>query len=195
MLNRVPHALTFEQTVFGWRLYFLSVPVGHRENTIFYIDFFAEEPTDDEKSSVATWCTLLDSFSATASGGSAQMSREEQLLRERKRQRSIGITSYDYQHSVDGGHFAFSAASSIYVCTDPHTQTVSVLLYCRPYSRLHYSLHSIHLSLRLLFMCLFLPLTEECKALESLELIQKLTMSRQCRCQCHCCLKRERSQT
>jgi len=144
VLNRVPHALTFEQTLFGWRLYFLSVPVGHRENTIFHIDFFAEEAVDVEKSSAASWCTLLDSFRPSTSSGLAQMSREEQLLRERKRQRSIGITSYDYQHSTDGGHFAFSAANSIYVCTDPHTQTVSVSFW--PHSnRMLYALHHIHL--------------------------------------------------
>jgi len=127
VLNRVPHALTFEQTAFGWRLYFLSVPVGQRENTIFYVDFSAEAAVDVESSLVATWCSLRDSFCPATSTGLAQMSREEQLLRERKRQRSIGITSYDYQHSTDGGHFAFSAANSIYVCNDPHTQTVSCL--------------------------------------------------------------------
>jgi len=128
LLNRVPHAFTFEQTVFGWRLYFLSVPFGHRENTIFYVDFSADDADNVDKSSVATWCTLCDSFSPSTSSGLSQMSREEQLLRERKRQRSIGITSYDYQRSTDGGHFAFSAANSIYVCSDPHMQTVSVLL-------------------------------------------------------------------
>ena len=127
ILSRVPHALTFEQTAFGIRLYFLSVPVGHRENTIFYIDLSSDETVNVEELSLVSWCTLLESFSPTTSTSSAQMSREEQLLRERKRQRSIGITSYDYQHSTDGGHFAFSAANSIYVCTDPHTQTVSVL--------------------------------------------------------------------
>jgi len=127
VLSRVPHSLTFEQTAFGMRLYFLSVPVGHRENTIFYVDFSSDETVDVKQVSLAAWCTLLDSFSPTTSAGSAQMSREEQLLRERKRQRSMGITSYDYQHSTDGGHFAFSAANSIYVCTDPHTQTVSML--------------------------------------------------------------------
>jgi len=130
VLNRVPHAFTFEQTAFGWRLYFLSVPVGHRENTIFYIDFFAQEDANAEKSSVATWCSLLDSFRPTTTSGLAQMSREEQLLRERKRQRSIGITSYDYQHFTDGGHFAFSAANSVYVCTNSHAQTVSVSVCC-----------------------------------------------------------------
>jgi len=127
VLNRVPHALTFERTAFGWRLYFLSVPVGHRENTIFYIDLTAEEAAAVDKSPAA-WCTLLDSFRPANASGSAQMSREEQLLRERKRQRSIGITSYDYQNSTDGGHFAFSAANSIYVCTDPHVSTVSVII-------------------------------------------------------------------
>ena len=125
MLNRVPHDLTFEQTAFGWRLYFLSVPLGHRENTIFYVDFSTEEAVDVEKPSVATWCSLRDAFNLATSCGTAQMSREEQLLRERKRQRSIGITSYNYQSSKDGGHFAFSAANSIYVCSDPHTQMVS----------------------------------------------------------------------
>jgi len=120
----VPHALTFEQTAFGWRLYFLTVPIGQRENTIFYVDFSANEAISAETSSVATWCSLGDSFCPTSSSGTVQMSREEQLLRERKRQRSIGITSYDYQRSADGGHFAFSAANSIYVCSDPHTNTV-----------------------------------------------------------------------
>ena len=127
VLNRVPHALTFERTAFGMRLYFLSVPVGRRENTIFYIDFSSDDTAVVKQLSVATWCTLLDCFCSTSSTGASQISREEQLLRERKRQRSIGITSYDYQHLTDGGHFAFSAANSIYVCTDPHSQTVSVL--------------------------------------------------------------------
>lgn len=125
MLNRVPHDLTFEQTAFGWRLYFLSVPIGHRENTIFYVDFSTDDAVDVEKPLVAAWSSLRDAFNLATSSGTAQMSREEQLLRERKRQRSIGITSYDYQRSKDGGHFAFSAANSIYVCSDPHTQTVS----------------------------------------------------------------------
>jgi len=127
--NRVPHALTFEQTLFGWRLYFLSVPAGHRENTLFYVDFTCDNTGDVGKLPPANWCTLLESFCPTNSTSLSQMSREEQLLRERKRQRSIGITSYDYQHSTDGGHFAFMSANSIYVCTDPLTRTVSLNIY------------------------------------------------------------------
>lgn len=116
LLNRVPHSFTFRKvkTQFGeqTRLYFLGVPVGSRENNLLYTDLPSEPqpPGEDE----LEWRPLLDSFHATPLHG--KFSKEEQLLRERKRLGSFGITSYDY--CEDTGSFVFSACNSLFVCKD-----------------------------------------------------------------------------
>lgn len=55
-------------------------------------------------------------------------SREEELLRERKRIGTIGIASYDYHR--ESGTFLFQAGSGIYHVKDggPHGFTVSLLI-------------------------------------------------------------------
>jgi len=55
-------------------------------------------------------------------------SREEELLRERKRIGTIGIASYDYHQ--ESGTFLFQAGSGIYHVKDggPHGFTVSLLI-------------------------------------------------------------------
>lgn len=57
-------------------------------------------------------------------------SREEELLRERKRIGTIGIASYDYHR--ESGTFLFQAGSGIYHVKDggPHGFTVSLLICC-----------------------------------------------------------------
>jgi dipeptidyl-peptidase 9 len=102
----------------GWRLYFLCVPLGERENTILYVDLSPDANVESDINSTLEWYPLLSSFQPASAGGMGQMSREEQLLRERKRVRSIGITSYDYHHFNNCGHFVFPAANSIFLCTD-----------------------------------------------------------------------------
>jgi len=118
MMNRIPHNLILVTNAANLsRLYFLSVPSGLRENTILYVDFDSHNSVSQSGSNVPSeWLQFLDSFQPCGARG--HMSREEQLLRERKRLRSYGITGYDYQQ-VDGvGHFAFSAANSVFVCSD-----------------------------------------------------------------------------
>ena len=113
LVNRVPHSFTFRhietETGRRTRLYFLGVPSGNRENTLQFIDIPRSDTFDS-----TIWEPLLETFSATPAHG--QFSKEEQLMRERKRLGSFGITSYDYNENA--GKFVFSACSSLFYCTD-----------------------------------------------------------------------------
>ena len=129
----VPSSFTFRAAPSGTgsgggsvlsRLYFLGVPEKGRENTLLYADV-----TDDEHSKfVLPWMSLLDTLQPAWSSG--QLSKEEQLMRERKRLGSYGITSYDYVESQ--GRFVFPANNSLFMCEDSdltvseskHTQEV-----------------------------------------------------------------------
>ena len=115
LLSRVPHSFTFQQidTISGPRVraYFLGVPSGSRENTLLYVDIDLDSTTNNLED--LQWKLLLDSFTATPLHG--QFSKEEQLLRERKRLGSFGITSYDYN---DCGRFILPACGSLFMCTD-----------------------------------------------------------------------------
>ena len=114
-ISRVPHSFTFRhiQTENGLetRLYFLGVPPGNRENTLLYVNV-PQTPLPSDQT--LSWQMLLESFHATPMHG--QFSKEEQLLRERKRLGSFGITSYDYLEEV--AKFVFPACSSLYLCND-----------------------------------------------------------------------------
>lgn len=117
VISRVPHSFTFrhlknDKTGLNiTRLYFLGVPPGTRENTLQYVDV-PPEPLPGDQS--LPWQGLLEAFHATPAHG--QFSKEEQLLRERKRLGSYGITSYDYL--ADHGCFVFPACSSMFLLTD-----------------------------------------------------------------------------
>lgn len=114
LVNRVPHSFTFCEN----KLYFLAVPFGSRENTIHYVDLPGPHSSsiDDEldMNSPLSWKPLLDSFKISRSFSG--YSREEQLLRERKRLGAFGITAYDFDET--SRRFMFSASSSLYTCTD-----------------------------------------------------------------------------
>ena len=116
LANRVPHSFTFRHvnTANGvhTRIYFLGVlpHSGNRENTLLYVDV----PVDQHVESLE-WQQLLVSLPVTHTQG--QFSKEEQLLRERKRLGSFGITSYDFHEA--SGRFVFPASSSLYHCADP----------------------------------------------------------------------------
>ncbi len=116
LLNKVPHCFTFKhiQTDAGQqtRIYYLGAPPMSRENTLLYVDVPTEcrQQTDSFE-----WKPLmLDSFHATPLHG--QFSKEEQLLRERKRLGSFGITSYDYNEEL--GRIVFPACNSLFHCLD-----------------------------------------------------------------------------
>ncbi|XP_015766566.1 PREDICTED: dipeptidyl peptidase 9-like [Acropora digitifera] len=114
LINRVPHSFTFCEN----KLYFLAVPFGSRENSIHYVDLPSSENGSRDEQSVdfipLAWKPLLDSFRISRSFSG--YSREEQLLRERKRLGAFGITSYDFDETCR--RFMFSASSSLYTCTD-----------------------------------------------------------------------------
>lgn len=135
LVNRVPHSFTFCEN----KLYFLAVPFGSRENTIHYVDLpgpnsssIEEDVQDDlNPNSPLSWKPLLDSFKITRSFSG--YSREEQLLRERKRLGAFGITAYDFDETCR--RFMFSASSSLYTCTDWRVdeEVNSIKLLTKPY--------------------------------------------------------------
>ena len=117
LVNRVPHTFTFRhvqtETQLVTRMYFLGVPIGSRENTLLYVDL----PSEDDFPTLENplpWKSLLDSFHATPFMG--QFSKEEQLLRERKRLGTFGITSYDYASACS--KFVFPACNGLFTCSD-----------------------------------------------------------------------------
>lgn len=123
LASRVPSSFKFrtEQTPHGpvTRLYFLGIPPKQRESTLLYVNV----PTSPLSITPALqWCPLLESFSSSQS--SSQMSREEQLLRERKRLGVFGITSFEVTSS---GHIVFPACNSLFTCHDNSLTTDATL--------------------------------------------------------------------
>ncbi|CAH1788869.1 unnamed protein product [Owenia fusiformis] len=118
MVNKVPHTFTYRtiETPLGprTRLYFLGVPPGQRrENTLLYVDVPCGVTAID-LSKPLEWKNLLETFSATPLLG--QYTKEEQLLRERKRLGHFGITSYNVD--TTSGRFVFPACNSLYTFVD-----------------------------------------------------------------------------
>ncbi|XP_078667472.1 dipeptidyl peptidase 9-like isoform X1 [Branchiostoma floridae x Branchiostoma belcheri] len=137
LANRVPHNFTFAklETEQGTRtrLYFLGVPENLKENSLMFVDV----PNDQNgEVSMLPWQPLLDSFHATPY--MCQYSREEQLLRERKRVSAFGITSYDVD--IEHRRFLFPASNSLYMCTDDN-MTVSTSPYQKPVIRASWSFY------------------------------------------------------
>uniref|UniRef100_A0A8C7U8R3 dipeptidyl-peptidase IV n=1 Tax=Oncorhynchus mykiss TaxID=8022 RepID=A0A8C7U8R3_ONCMY len=112
--NKAPHDFHFvqkndESGPHSHRLYYLGEP---RENSLLY----SEIPKKIRKEAllVLSWKQMLDHFQATPHQGA--YSREEELLRERKRLGAFGITSYDYHAQT--GLFLFQASNSLFYCQD-----------------------------------------------------------------------------
>uniref|UniRef100_A0A7N6ARH4 dipeptidyl-peptidase IV n=1 Tax=Anabas testudineus TaxID=64144 RepID=A0A7N6ARH4_ANATE len=115
--NKAPHDFQFvqkkdENGPHSHRLYYLGMPYGSRENSLLY----SEIPKKIQKEAhlVLSWKQMLDHFQATPHQGA--YSREEELLRERKRLGAFGITSYDYHAHT--GLFLFQASNSLFYCQD-----------------------------------------------------------------------------
>uniref|UniRef100_A0A8C0BYJ9 dipeptidyl-peptidase IV n=1 Tax=Buteo japonicus TaxID=224669 RepID=A0A8C0BYJ9_9AVES len=113
IVNKAPHDFQFvrkteESSPHSHRLYYL----GNRENSLLY----SEIPKKVRKEALLllSWKQMLDHFQATPHHG--MYSREEELLRERKRLGVFGITSYDF-HS-ESGLFLFQASNSLFHCRD-----------------------------------------------------------------------------
>ncbi|XP_042562511.1 dipeptidyl peptidase 9 isoform X2 [Clupea harengus] len=117
IINKAPHDFQFvqkhdESGPHSHRLYYLGMPYGSRENSLLY----SEIPKKIRKEAllVLSWKQMLDHFQATPHQG--VYSREEELLRERKRLGVFGITSYDYH--AQSGLFLFQANNSLFYCRD-----------------------------------------------------------------------------
>ena len=116
---RTPNNFTFSET----KLYFLALPEGRSEYTLFYVDLHSN-CNEASLVSTAKWHLLLDLDSLRPFQG---FSREEALLRERKRLGSFGITSYEYDKNSRS--IMFPACSSLYMCKDhvlPSVSTVDI---------------------------------------------------------------------
>ncbi|XP_070537358.1 dipeptidyl peptidase 9-like isoform X2 [Ptychodera flava] len=116
LANKVPLEFTFRTILTEngpvERLYFLGVYGSGRENTLLYTDISLDNSVGSD--SQLQWQPMLESFQATPHLG--LFSKEEQLLRERKRMGAFGITSYDID--LQSGRFVFPACSSLFTCTD-----------------------------------------------------------------------------
>lgn len=121
LASRAPTNFQFrtQDTPYGpvTRLYFLGIPPKQRESTLMYVNV---PSTPLSITPLLQWCSLLESFSATLSN-SGQMSREEQLLRERKRLGVFGITSYEMTKE---GRFVFPACNSLFRCCDDNFASI-----------------------------------------------------------------------
>lgn len=73
------------------------------------------EGEDGSGESASQWKPLLIPFRGLMQTGN--FSKEEQLLRERKRMGTFGITTYDCD--VESGRFLFPASGSLFTCVDP----------------------------------------------------------------------------
>ncbi|XP_041356250.1 dipeptidyl peptidase 9-like [Gigantopelta aegis] len=118
LVSTVPSCFTFRtiatETGDATRLYFLGVPVKGRESTLLYVDVPRYSDEHGALCNSLPWKHLLDSFQPTLPTG--LLSREERLMRERKRLGAYGITSYDV--APDNGTFVFPACNSLFECTD-----------------------------------------------------------------------------
>uniref|UniRef100_A0A8C7PS14 dipeptidyl-peptidase IV n=1 Tax=Oncorhynchus mykiss TaxID=8022 RepID=A0A8C7PS14_ONCMY len=140
--NKAPHDFQFvqkndESGPHSHRLYYLGMSYGSRENSLLY----SEIPKKIRKEAllVLSWKQMLDHFQTRnivgyihtqtliqmtfpsfqhfqATPHQGAYSREEELLRERKRLGAFGITSYDYHSQT--GLFLFQASNSLFYCQD-----------------------------------------------------------------------------
>ncbi|XP_047488965.1 dipeptidyl peptidase 8-like [Penaeus indicus] len=96
------------------RCYFLLSPGQGRESTLFYADINLD----------TTWCSKLVYQEVLESGHSflwRRTSREEQLLSERRRISTWGITNYELHPA--SGTLVFPASSTIFQCVHPERPT------------------------------------------------------------------------
>ncbi|XP_075431453.1 dipeptidyl peptidase 8 isoform X2 [Ascaphus truei] len=121
MMAKAPHSFTFvkrndTESPHSDRMYYLAMSGENRENTLFY----SEIPKNSNRGAVLmlSWKPLLDTFQASPDYG--MYSREEELLRERKRIGTVGIAAFDYH--AESGTFLFQAGSAIYCVRDGGTR-------------------------------------------------------------------------
>nr|CAD7449927.1 unnamed protein product [Timema bartmani] len=108
----VPGSLTFRTLPDGrTRIYFLSTPANGWETTLLCADV----PPVASHGHRLAWTPVIEANFQSLSGA-GRFSREEQLLWERKRLATWGITSYELHR--ESGKLVFPAASSLFQCLD-----------------------------------------------------------------------------
>lgn len=116
LMLKAPHGFIFvtkdQASPHSHRIYFLGTFFGFKDNTLMYADL----PKNIRKGAlfVLNWKKLLDHFQA--SPGHRAVSREEELLRERKRLGFSGISSFEYHRN--SGLLLFQANGKLYYCYD-----------------------------------------------------------------------------
>lgn len=109
----VPGSITFRSLPDGrTRIYFLSTPSNAWETTLLYVDIAHSDHANGYR---LHWQPVIEANFQSVSSTN-RLSREEQLLWERKRLVTWGITSYEIH--VESGKLVFPAASSLYQCID-----------------------------------------------------------------------------
>ncbi|XP_074000010.1 dipeptidyl peptidase 9 [Rhodnius prolixus] len=111
----VPTSVSFRTLTDGSsRIFFLGTLANGWETTLHFTDI----PSDIRPLGRLHWQQLLE-FNFQSAPPSNRSSREEQLLLERKRLTTWGITSYELH--PQSGKIVFPAASTLYQCVDnPH---------------------------------------------------------------------------
>uniref|UniRef100_A0A673C7M5 dipeptidyl-peptidase IV n=1 Tax=Sphaeramia orbicularis TaxID=375764 RepID=A0A673C7M5_9TELE len=116
IVSKAPHDFQFvtkdEASSHSHRIYFLGVPYTTRDNSLLYCD--VPKKVRQDSLLVLSWKPMFSHFQTSPRHGI--FSREEELLRERKRLGVFGITSYDYHGA--SGLFLFQANSNLYYCSD-----------------------------------------------------------------------------
>ncbi|XP_017752257.1 PREDICTED: dipeptidyl peptidase 9 [Eufriesea mexicana] len=112
-VGSVPGSITFRSLPDGrTRIYFLSSPSNRWETTLLFVDIAHSEHANGY---CLHWQPIIEANFQTVSS-TKRLSKEEQLLWERKRLATWGITSYEIH--LDSGKLVFPAASSLYQCID-----------------------------------------------------------------------------
>ncbi|CAD1477640.1 unnamed protein product [Heterotrigona itama] len=112
-VGSVPGSITFRSLPDGrTRIYFLSSPSNGWETTLLFVDIAHSDHANGYR---LHWQPIIEANFQTVSS-TKRLSREEQLLWERKRLATWGITSYEIH--LDSGKLVFPAASSLYQCID-----------------------------------------------------------------------------
>lgn len=111
----VPVSVSFRTLPDGrTRIYFLSTPPNGWETTLLYVDVMnGDHHTGSHR---LQWLPVIEANFQNLSSMSSRFSREEQLLWERRRVATWGITSYELHQET--GKLVFPAASSLFQCLD-----------------------------------------------------------------------------
>ncbi|CAH0559459.1 unnamed protein product [Brassicogethes aeneus] len=108
----VPSSITFRTLQDGrTRIYFLGTPQNGWETTLLFAD--VPNGTKSNTTKLQWQCVIESNFPSLSTN---KFSREEQLLWERRRMATWGITSYEIHN--ESGKIVFPASSSLFYCVD-----------------------------------------------------------------------------